>query len=338
MARLVLVIALLAGAFAFVSPARALDARQPVYVVLADSLPGSFDQLTSSLRDAATAAGWSVAAVHDVAVDRNACDFHARVFVLVAPGWARQVLAHGSAAAFAVPVRLVLYEDEAGRHLAAVNPLSIARTIVAESGFEAPSEALLRDLGHIAATLHGRTASRGYGQVRDRGLIGRTMGVMAGGPFPEKVHVLASAAAGKPEDLAAFADRISAAIERGGARGRWQIRGAYRIDLAEQGVIVLGVSGAAMETKSFAIVGAGNDGSRSRYRCPGLAHAAAYPIEVVVYRDGGNVRAATIDGMYRMKMYFEDAGKMKFAANMGMPGSIEDEIRALVAGAVAATR
>ena len=34
-----------------------------------------------------------------------------------------------------------------------------------------------------------------------------------------------------------------------------------------------------------------------------------------------------IDGMFRMKMYFEDAGKMKFAANMRMPGSIEDEIR-----------
>ena len=34
--------------------------------------------------------------------------------------------------------------------------------------------------------------------------------------------------------------------------------------------------------------------------------------------------------MYRMKMYFEDAGKMKCAASMRMPGSIEDEIRRLV--------
>jgi hypothetical protein len=28
-----------------------------------------------------------------------------------------------------------------------------------------------------------------------------------------------------------------------------------------------------------------------------------------------------------MKMFFEDAGKMAFAKNMAMPGSIEDEIR-----------
>jgi hypothetical protein len=30
--------------------------------------------------------------------------------------------------------------------------------------------------------------------------------------------------------------------------------------------------------------------------------------------------------MYRMKMYFEDAGKWAFMKNMGMPGSIEEEI------------
>jgi hypothetical protein len=31
--------------------------------------------------------------------------------------------------------------------------------------------------------------------------------------------------------------------------------------------------------------------------------------------------------MFRMKMYFENAGRMAFARNMGMPGSIEDELK-----------
>ena len=30
--------------------------------------------------------------------------------------------------------------------------------------------------------------------------------------------------------------------------------------------------------------------------------------------------------MYRMKVYFEDAGKRAFMKNMGMPGQIEDDI------------
>ncbi len=38
--------------------------------------------------------------------------------------------------------------------------------------------------------------------------------------------------------------------------------------------------------------------------------------------------------MFRMKMFFEDAGKMKFARNMGMPGSIEDEIKDMIRAAL----
>jgi hypothetical protein len=34
--------------------------------------------------------------------------------------------------------------------------------------------------------------------------------------------------------------------------------------------------------------------------------------------------------MYRMKMFFEDAGKWAFMKNMGMPGSIHDEIAAQI--------
>jgi hypothetical protein len=37
-----------------------------------------------------------------------------------------------------------------------------------------------------------------------------------------------------------------------------------------------------------------------------------------------------------MKMYFEDAGKWAFMKNMGMPGSIADEISAQVRPALAA--
>jgi uncharacterized protein (DUF302 family) len=311
-------------------PAAAAGERQSVYVNLADSLQGSFDDVTASLRAGCAANGWEVVNVHDAAAG-GTCSYHARVFVLHSPRYTAQVLAHGVRAAFAVPVRMALYQDEAGTHLAAVNPLSVNRTMVAETGFDAVSQGVLNDLSRIAgASLRGRFALRPYGQVRDRGLIGRTMGIMAGGPFLEKIHDLQVVPDTSPQDLTRLADRVWKSLEQGGGRGRWQVRGTYRLDLATEGAVILGVSGDALEAKSFAIVGAGGDDRRSRYACPGLAHAAAYPIEVVVFRDQGQLHVAVVDGMYRMKMYFEDAGKMKFAANMGMPGSIEDEIRGLV--------
>jgi hypothetical protein len=81
-------------------------------------------------------------------------------------------------------------------------------------------------------------------------------------------------------------------------------------------------------------VGSGSDSARDNYQCPGLAHAAAYPIEIVVARDGDSVKVRMVDTMYRMKMYFEDAGKWAFMKNMGMPGSIHDELAEQIASAV----
>jgi uncharacterized protein (DUF302 family) len=337
--RTTLVMLLAAVTLAAITPqsAHALEAKQAVYTNLADSLQGSLDDLTNSLRSEFAANGWDVVVVHEVATDRNACPYHARVLVLNDPRYAQAVLAHGPLAAFAVPVRVLLYQDEAGTHLAMVNPHSINRTIVAETGFEHASENLVRDVTRIAAgAVRGRFAPRAYGQVRERGLIGRTMGIMAGGPFTEKIKTVWSMPGNTPRDVATVAGRVWSGLDRGGSRGKWQMRGIYRFDLPEQGVSVIGVSGDVMETKSYAIVGAGSDDRRSHFRCAGLAHAAAYPIEIVVYHDQQNVHVAVIDGMYRMKMYFEDAGKMKFAANMGMPGSLEDEIRGGILAGVGA--
>lgn len=319
--------------------AAAQETRYGVYVGLVDSAQGSLDELTAALRGGFAGAGWEVLAAYDAGVERADCDHGARVLVLHSPGYAQAVLGHGPRAAFALPIRLALYQDEAGTHVAAVNPNSVNRTIVAEHGFEAQSEAVLQEVTRIvAAAVRGTVVHRQFGQMRTRGLIGRTMGVMAGGPFPDKIEEVYAAPGDSPEELRRVADLVWQGMRQQTGRGRWQIHGVYQLDLSAQGAVILGVSGAAMEARAFHIVGAGSDASRSGYRCPGLDHAGAFPVEVVVFRDAGRVRVTLVDEMYRMKLYFEDAGKMKFAANMGMPGSIEDEIRSLIAAGVGAAR
>jgi hypothetical protein len=255
------------------------------------------------------------------------CAYRARTFVVNAPAFTAEVMKHGPRTAFAVPLRLSVYEDDLGVHLASVNPQSIARTVVDES-FIAPSTEVVNQLRTMAAGLPGRVVMAPYGQPRDKGLIDKTMGVVAGGPFPGKIDQVRKSKVVPGMTVQVVADNIAAA----GAKPtrRWGLRNVYRLDLPDQDAVLLGFTGGPMESRSYQIVGPGTDDSRSRFACPGLDHTPAYPLEVLVVREGDQVKVLLVDVMFRMKMYFEDAGKMKFAANMAMPGSIEDELRDLV--------
>jgi hypothetical protein len=151
------------------------------------------------------------------------------------------------------------------------------------------------------------------------------MGVMAGGPFAEKVNDEAVVGG---HDLKAVAEKVRQGLARPG--GKWGLRLAYELELPEQQTVIFGSSGSPMDSQSFSIVRAGADDARDSFQCPGLAHAAAYPIEIVVTQDGDAVKVRLVDVMYRMKMYFEDAGKWAFMKNMGMPGSIHEELAAQI--------
>lgn len=317
----------------FLAPAgAAAQDAQRVYVVVADSVPMTVPAAATALSSALARQGWTVLANHAVGTDAARCGFAAQVVVAQQPARAATLLASGPQAAFAVPVRLGVFADERGVHVSVVNPLSVERTMVAESGLEASGRALVEEVTGIAvAATQGRRVTRPFGQSRSRGLIGKTMGVMAGGAFTKQVGTITTAPGTAAADVRRVADDIWRRLQQP-ASGKWQLRGVYRLDLTEQGIVVLGVSGAAMEAKAFSIVGAGNDDSRSKFSCPGIAYAAAFPLEVVIRRDGGQVRVEAIDAMFRMKMYFEDAGQMKFARNMMMPGSIADELKAAVTG------
>jgi uncharacterized protein (DUF302 family) len=318
----------MATAALMVSTAASVVAAGPEYgtfLRLVDAPAGSYDQMVAAVPGALQRAGWQLVASHDVG--SGGCAHKAKTFVVNAPAFTAEVLKHGPRAAFALPLRLSVYEDDIGVHLAAVNPQSLARTIVGET-FDAPSTEVVTQLRAMTATgFPGKAVAVPYGQMRTQGLIDKTMGVVAGGPFPGKVEEGRSVKSGAATTVADIAAKLMAA----GAKPtkRWGLRSDYRLDLGPNAALV-GFTGGPMESKSYAIVGPGLDESRAKYACPGLDHAAAYPIELLVVQEGSDVKVLLIDEMFRMKMYFEDAGKMKFAANMAMPGSIEDELRDLI--------
>lgn len=321
---------LLAGVLAVPAGASAAAPEYGVYVRLLDAPSGTWNQVTSAMPGVFGRAGWTVIASYDPGSGN--CRFKARVYVVDDPAYTAAIATAGTDAAFALPLRVAVFEDENGTHVALANPQSLSRTIVADSGYGAAANDVITRLQGAMEGLPGTVKAVQYGQMRDQGLIGKTMGVVAGGPFDSKVETIGSikaqAAIGVTQVAAAFASAAKSPTTR------WGLRALYTWQVPGTDIVIVGLAGDKMETKSFQIVGEGGDAARKGLACPGLDHAAAYPVEVVVARQANEVRLLLVDEMFRMKMYFEDAGTMKFAANMAMPGSIEDEIRDLAEDAL----
>jgi len=304
-----------------------------VFMRVAEAPDGTVQEVSAQVESAVARAGWTLLAAYDAGVNADDCSYQARVLVVDWPEHTRVVMAQGSHGAYAAPLRVSVFEDELGVHVSAVNPRSLNRTIVEEEGMDEEWGRLADGFRMTLANEIGVTPAEGeFGQFRKKGRIGRTMGVMAGGPFLEKLKHVTTVPAGEG-GAAAIAQALFETLETGGPGEEWGVRPVYLMTPAP-GVAVLGVTGERIESRSYSIVDKGSDKNRSDFACPGLDHSAAYPVEVVLTQEGEMVEIHMVDEMFRMKMFFEDAGKMKFARNMRMPGSIEDEIKNLIRAAL----
>ncbi len=87
----------------------------------------------------------------------------------------------------------------------------------------------------------------------------------------------------------------------------------YEIKLTK--AIIFGVSNPKYEKEAFDI--------------GGYDHLCAFPINIVIM-DKGGISAWTLPEMYRMSLYFMDAGMGAFAAHMSMPGEIDGSLNSLL--------
>lgn len=321
--KLTLILSLIVAAFFGPFFAAADDEKQSVYQFVVSPADLTIDEAVAALENRAPKHGFNVLASIEAGVPED-CSYRAHVLLLYKEDYGLRLMeANSQTAPFALVDRVNVFEDENGVHVSIVNPRSINRTVLMDdptyAGLTGSHTADLRSF--IAACVPGTPSEKQYGQERKKGYIGRTMGVMAGGKFADKIQTKAEVAGG---ELQQIAEKIRSALNMPGTE--WGMHLVYSLPLPEYDLVVLGVSGTPMDSKSFSIVRAGSDKSRKRLSCPGLAHAGAYPMSVVIAKEGDAIRVKLIDTMYRMKMYFEDAGKWAFMKNMGMPGSIEDEI------------
>lgn len=88
--------------------------------------------------------------------------------------------------------------------------------------------------------------------------------------------------------------------------------------------LLLGITRPRTEALSFDI--AGESRSDEKDKCPGIDHLAAYPIGVLVMQKGDKIIVRTPREMFRMDMYFWDAGMGAFMNHMQMPSMLDESI------------
>jgi len=288
---------------------QAAQAEQGAYVKLFSGMKADIAKTTDDIKAALKDAGFEVIASYENGVPEG-CDFRAMTVVFTDPEYATKVLAGGPDKAFALPLRIGVYQDESGLNVAVVNPVHLDRVFFLNNSMD---DAADKELGKIEDALKGigKLTPTQIGQIRTEGELGG----MGGGKFPEKIIDAATSDKSVADAAKALASGI--ADQKG-----WFTVYTYQ---PSDDVAIVGVTNTA-ETEGRAFYIAGDKRSEDDYKFPGLDHAAAFPIEVVVYKSGGKTTAHIVVEMWRMKLYFEDAGTWAFMKNMTMPGSIEDEI------------
>lgn len=76
-----------------------------------------------------------------------------------------------------------------------------------------------------------------------------------------------------------------------------------------------------------------SDGKTAQAPYPGVDHAPALPMEVLVVKDGKRARVIQYDEMWRMELYFWDAGYRAFARYAFIPPTIYHSIQATLQSA-----
>jgi uncharacterized protein (DUF302 family) len=285
-----------------------------VYVKVAEKVSGTFDEVVKNTEGLLAKNGWQVLASYAAALPEG-CGFKAHTIVINSPDYARKIMSHGPYSAFALPLRVGIFTDEKGTNISFLNPASLNRTVLGDTVEKELSVAKMKELSAMLASAgNGTVVNQQTGEIRSKGYVGG----MGGGAFSGKITEIY-----KKEDAGSNFHDIAAKVRDGIAANSKGWRLVYSLEPGNN-AIVYGLDKQKTEARAFKIAGEKRESKSNS--CPGIDHSPAFPVEVIVLKENGMVKVVTLDEMYRMKVYFEDAGKWAFMKNMGMPGEIEKEI------------
>ncbi len=308
---------------------------------------GSFAQTNQALEKSIAASHLVLHATDNIAVPHNIQQ--ARVYILTSPTYENAAKDMPPNTISAQILRIAVYTYGPGKktQIDMANPVALAMVYYAKSKeypqMIAAAKAVSQEIKGVVAKVPGTPVSVQLAPQRSESDLNSFDGdgpakMMAGWDnWRESQDTVFKT---KPEKFAATVARVSAAL-------RASSKGADNVDNSSAWHVVaeipvgpnavwFGIDNAYTQNKCIRI----NSQFRSRGKTkdapfPGVDHAPALPLEVLVINNGDHVQVAQYGEMWRMQLYFWDSGYLAFAANTLIPSTIYGSIKHALTATVA---
>jgi len=300
----------------------------------------SFSETTTALESALETSSLQLHATHDVRVPEGA--HQAKVFVLTSPAYASAAAAESPRTISAQILRIAVYTqgDEHTTLVNMANPVAHAMVFYTDSSnydaLVAAARNAAAEMRDLVTALPGTALSEQQEPTRTEKHYRKFKGdgparMMAKFRDFEKSQL--SIDVDTSEGLDAAVDKVTAALKAGTVSDASDSTGWETITQVRlrDDAVYIGLTNPYIEDKMIRINSRfRSDGKSELSPYPGVDHVAALPTEVLIVRDGDEIKVLHYGQMWRMQLYFWDSGYRAFTANVGVPGkiakSIEDAI------------
>jgi hypothetical protein len=333
-----------------------------IYLLTVSNIKGDIEKVGDELKTKLKSADYDILAYNDVAVPdivrpkkEDQCGFKAKLILMSSDEYTKMVTARGNKYLIASFIRVGIYETQNGIQVTIGDIETINRIIFndlweneKQNEYNSVVNKTKEFKKNIVKTIHsisgGVKVEQAMEPIRDDEDLresARDMFMMVGpltffndeDQFPliysrkntEGVSGIAKLKNDMKSNLKSFKpakDDIDYRHVASPEVLKWKIVG--EVYSPDSTALVLGITRPQTEGLSFHIAGSSRETEQNS--CPGIDHVCAYPIEVLIIQKEDQLLVYSAREMFRMDMYFWDAGKMAFMNHMSMPGILDESI------------
>ena len=330
----VTIAALLSAPFSF-----AADTKIGIFETILESSQ-SYAETVAARHSAVEDSSLQLHGSHEVRVPED--KHEATVFVLTSPVYADAAATESPSTISAQDLRMAVYTqgDEQRTYVNMAKPVAHAMVFSAKSpNYDRLVEAargVADDMRKLVAALPATAVSEQQKPMRSEKHYRKYKGdgparMMAKFRTFEKSQLGIDVDTGQGFDAAV--DAVVAALtasevsDASNSTG-WEVIAQVRL---RDDAVYVGVTNPFIEDKMIRINSRFRGDSKSEQSpYPGVDHVAALPTEVLIVKDGDEIRVLHYGQMWRMQLYFWDSGYRAFTANVGVPGKIAHSIAAAI--------